>query len=203
MKKIVMVTLVGLFLAGTASTAGAVTLTPGLNAVISGVASLPAYDTVVTSVSNPYTFSYTGMTGTVSETVYQNSTGLLFTYTIKRAADAVNDAVARLSLTGFSAFSVNADYVAGTGIDAIMATRSGNGDTVGFTLAGVTTGTQTDLLWIQTNAQYYTPTIGLLQDGGQAEVGLVGPTATPEPGTVALFSTGLLGLMGFRRKRTV
>lgn len=206
MKKIIMVTLVGLFLVGGASTAKAVSLPTG------AFITLPAAEAVPGSVSglwfNPAVFSYNFSTvfGTITENVYRKADNtLLFTYVVNRNDATVTDGVTRFNALGFENLTVSGGYVDTSSVNTTQIDRFVSGS-IGFNFNLIPVGGTSDLLWLDTNAQYLRTTdFGVYgATGGQSTpVHGIGPTATPEPGTVALFSTGLLGLLGFRRKRLV
>jgi hypothetical protein len=121
MKKIVMMIMVSLFLMGMTSMAKAVILIPGQNNT-STTGATPDYgdNVVLAQVISPYSFGYLGnMTGTVTTSVYRNSTGLLFTYLVQRSADGIDENVTRLTAASYYGFNTNADYdlaTAGTSI---------------------------------------------------------------------------------------
>ncbi len=218
MKKIVMVVMVSLFFVGTASIAQATVISGSSGvATLSGLVlgALPATPDATVS----YTFDLSDSQvlpalGTVTQNVYLNQTtegvtGVLYTYKITRYPGVGSTlGVGRFSARNFSETSkVSTDYASNDAgnVDPVSVSRTSGGTFYfDWALADIIDdGDVSKMFFIQSDLPYYkVGNFSLLGDGTNDFVGFA-PTATPEPGTVALFSTGLLGLLGFRRKRLV
>ena len=118
----------------------------------------------------------------------------------------------RISTQSFAGFTTDVGYntvgVAGgpaaqpAGIVPNTVDRSGDGSVIGFnyTTSNITTGQNSVLLEIQTNATSYIPGYVSVQDGVSGFNAGFAPTSAPEPGTMALFGLGFVGL-GIARLR--
>jgi hypothetical protein len=150
-------------------------------------------------------------TGDVVEHVDQGSDGFLyFIY----GFEVTSGNVGRISVTDYTGFSTDVgtlkaycltpEYCPNTGNTApVSAGRSADGSSVYFDFGplGVTAGNMAYDLVIRTNAQNWQPGSIALQDGGNGTVVGFSP-AVPEPASMALFGSGLLGIAGvLRRKR--
>ncbi len=201
MKKLFLTVLIGLFVMGITGTASAVILAPGAgDTPISGGALLSS--TFVTSVVAPFSFGLgtTPMTGTVTEKVYTNRTGMLFTYELARDPDASVEVITRLTASDFTGFWVNANFnPLGTGNIATEVDRHSAG-VVGFEFDPISSGEFSKKLWIQTNAKSYQTGYVSLIDGRTADLTMLGP-ATPEPSSLMLLGMGILGLFGLGKKK--
>jgi hypothetical protein len=87
-------------------------------------------------------------------------------------------------------------------------TRSSSGNTVGFDFSFASgelmAGETTDLLVIKTNATSFSSgTVDLLSSGDFTSAGVFAPSPStvPEPGSLVLFGSGLLGLAGVLRRK--
>lgn len=204
MKKLLIITLVVLSIAFGLGTANAVPLAIGpTDYAISGSAlgSLPS--PIATSIAS-FDFGLPGelpMVGTVTEDIYRMPSGLLFTYVINRTSDGSLAVISRLSASIFSGFTTDADYDSGSsGVYAYNVDRH-SASTVGFDLYGALgAGQQSRVLYIQTDALYYTTGYVSLQNGRTADLTMLGPTAIPEPTSMLLLGMGILGIFGLKRK---
>jgi len=153
--------------------------------------------------------------GTVDEIVaLDNVTGDLdFIFQVHNDASSA-DALARISTGLFDGFTTDVGYSSTVFITAMGpgtrfpndVTRSANGNTVGFDFAdvllgGLMPGETTDLLVIKTNATSFTSgTVNFINDDvGSAQV--FSPSSVPEPGSLVLFGSGLLGFVGALRRK--
>jgi len=206
MKKLLIVAVACLFVAGFSATAKAVSLVPGqiINPVADGF-TLPAGSVELAAitaipVNGINSTGGTVFTGTLSEEVYSDSTGMLFEYTFSNTS-ATGDSIAHLSAGGYTGFTTNVDVTAGTGVVPSSVDSTVNGVLDFNFLSGVSSGLSSDVLWIQTNAKSYTGNSTQLQDGGNSRTSTYGPAATPEPATMLMFGIGALGLVGLRKRK--
>lgn len=208
MKKIVMMIMVSLFLVGAVSTASAVVLLPGDTAIVPTGAASPGGTFVTSIVDVPFTGTDIGgtvyFTGLLTETVRSNSTGLLFEYSFTNDVASINE-ITQISVTDYAGFSTDVDGPMNPALPSINGlSRSNNGVSVtaGYLDYPVQEGLLSGTFWIQTNAPQYTAGSTQFLGTGIATISTLGP-AVPEPATVSLLGMGLLGLLGFKRKRTV
>jgi hypothetical protein len=207
-----------MLVAGAASAAG-----PGVGTVslpintaitpIPGASVSAASQTLLASTSQSVNASTGLWTGELYSAVYQNtSTGFLtFVY---QAYDGPTSPVLptgdilRLSTINFNGYTTaigqSSTNLLGAATPTIAATEADRdaGPTIGFNFLA-TPGTETDLLFITTNAKSYSTGQSFLQDGGQAQYATFEPT--PEPSTIAAFAVmglGVLGLIVRARRRT-
>jgi len=177
--------------------------------------------TLVASNSGPV--GTATFTGTAITAVYQSNAGsggpcnatggcLDFYYQIQTVAGGT-DGPNRESFFNFGTFitdvfqvSTNAGLLAGFvngTINATSSDRSATGVTVGANYANsiFTPGTSSLIYVIRTNATLFTAGVFGVIDGGVSQINSFSPTAVPEPSTVALLATGLIGLVGYTRRR--
>ena len=201
-------------------------LAPGDVHVVPFTASSPG--TLLSSLISPFSFSTTGgvTSGTVFSAVFQNASGTLdFYYQIRNNGSSAT-ALSREfdgSFTGFGtavAFRLDGSSLPGgiftNGTDLnITADRGASGTTIGFNFVsappGIAPGITSAVLVISTDATSFgAGNVGVL-DGGSQTVTSFAPTSapiggTPEPSSVILMSSGLVGfaiaLRRFRERRS-
>ncbi len=201
MKKAILIAMLGLMMA---STAFAIPLLPGTFGVSTTGAAAPTGDLVASIIDAPFTgVDANGnitFTGTLNQWVYYNSTGMLFTYLFSSDSESVN-VIERLSTIDFSGWTTNVDSLQTAGDPwPLSFERSSDGSTVSAAHYVMAQGKTSSLLWIQTDAQYYGIGSTSLIDGGIANIQTYAP-AIPEPGTMMLLGTGLLGMIGYGKVR--
>ncbi|MCX5699813.1 MAG: PEP-CTERM sorting domain-containing protein [Candidatus Omnitrophica bacterium] len=208
MKKLLLTVIIGLCVLGISAPAMAVVIPPG--ALSTGAAApiapgqLPIMELLNISFTGLNAKGETAFSGLLTQKVYSNSTGLLFTYQFSNdaaPAGSVRDNITTLTTTDFSGFTTDVDAETSTNWNI----RRTSASTVGFDFIagganGITPGTSSHLLWIQTNAPSYTWGSTNLIDGGVATVKTYSP-ATPEPSSLMLLGMGILGLFGLGKKK--
>jgi hypothetical protein len=211
MKKILITTLVGLFVLGLAGSAKAVPLTPGLFVTPTGAGLPGGLGAAVASTGAMVSPNNGYLATTLRQDVYMNpGVGLLFVYIFANRV-ASRDAVTHMSTIDYEGFTTDVDaYQTGVSGDMpYIIGRNLSGATVDFNFvstnpvdAGVYPGTRSATLWIQTNAQYYTAGHATLLDGTYSQFNVFGP-AVPEPCSMTLLGMGILGLFGLKRKKAI
>jgi hypothetical protein len=110
-------------------------------------------------------------------------------------------------LTGYS-FDSFLTSVGFTGIsgefEPVTISRTTDGTTVDFNFLGaanVPAGGVSTYLVVQTNATAFTTGLVSLQDGSAGTAGGLVPTMVPEPSSIVLLGSGLLGIVGVVRRK--
>jgi len=201
MKKAILVAMFSLMMV---TTAFAIPLLPGnLSVTPTGVAA-PTGDLVASIIDAPFTgIDANGVvvfTGLLNQRVYSNTTGMLFTYLFKNDSGSA-DVINRLTTTDFKGWTTDVNSLMTAGHPwPLTIERSANGSVVAGAHYDVLQGETSSLLWIQTDAKYYGIGSTSLIDGGIANIKTYAP-AIPEPGTMMLLGTGLLGMIGYGKVR--
>jgi len=120
------------------------------------------------------------------------------------------DSIARISTASFTGFLTDVGFntcCGGTMADEV--TRSLSGSVVGWNFnavpgdQGILPGSVSAVLEIDTNAYGFINGVISVIDGGTTDLHGFAPTAVPEPASLMLFGSGLVGLGNFLRKKFI
>jgi hypothetical protein len=214
MKVLSGISVLALLLAGAATPSFATSLAPG-TVVTPGVVS----NTGATFLADtgPISFSFGGDTGTVEEAVLKGwpsvnpfgANDLSFVYQITvTGGDIVHLTTANFNIPGISidVAQIDASFITfpAPTTQAVSASLTSDGTTVGFGFTppdGLTAGMTSYALILNTNLTNFEPGVFSLQDGQTQNFDGFVPAAAPEPGSLALLGTGLLGFAGVARRK--
>ncbi|TMI90063.1 MAG: PEP-CTERM sorting domain-containing protein [Bacillati bacterium ANGP1] len=180
--------------------------------------------TLLASESVPFVSTLGNDSGTLTSAVYQESGGTLdFYYQVINNLTAPNcggtgqpgcDPIGRETNTSFTGFqtavgfrtdggSLGGPFVNGS-VPPFGADRNSTGNVVGFDFNltnPIQPGATSDVLVISTDATNFNLGHASVIDGGTSTVDSYEPAAVPEPGSMLLLSTGMLGMFAMRRSR--
>jgi hypothetical protein len=209
MKVLSGISVLALLIAGAATPSFATSLTPG-NVVTPGIVSANGSILASTGVTS---FNFGGDTGSVEEVVAFNSTNpfgandLAFVYQISvTGGDIVHLTTESFNVPGILIDvqqTANGLFAAPT-TAALNASLTSDGTTLGFGFTppdGLTAGMVSYTLIVNTNMTTFVPGVFSLQDGQTQNFDGFVPAAAPEPGSLALLGTGLLGVAGVARRK--
>jgi len=220
--------LFGIFGVSTASATliGTFPTNPGDTVVPTLVLTGAAPGTLLASLSVPFVDTLGTDSGTLVSAVYREAGGTLdFYYQVSNNPTAPNcpttqhptcDPISRVTDTSFThsltalgfrtdGGSFGGPFVPGSA-NPLFGDRSTSGDVVGFNFsppvaAKLQPGQTSDVLVISTDARNFDSGNASVINGGTITVASFEPAAVPEPGSILLLSTGMLGLFAMRRSR--
>jgi len=174
----------------------------------------PVSGTVIASIGGPWAGSG-GFSGNYQEIVYKdplnpfsaNDLDFIFA-TTNTSSPALGNEIGRMTTFNFAGFSTDVGNVASntltspcSNVNTVPLTsvdRSFDGSVIGFNLAPITVfpGECTQDLVVETNAVSFGPGTISIIDSQTATIAGFSPSTVPEPGTLALLGSGILGMVG-------
>jgi hypothetical protein len=212
-----------LAVAGSATQSRATPLPPNTQPPIATSVTTKTWgSTPIATYSSAFTFG-TGANkaqGTLTEKVFTDTAAghvgeldFVYSFTVNPSnsgpsstRSGANGHVKRITATDYTNANIyNAGYlVVANGTAPQTMDRDSTGSVVAFNFNvgnGVTAGHFSDTLVFKTTATKYVPGNTNLIDGGTVSVGGFSPNPVPEPSSLALLCTGVLGLSGYAWRR--
>jgi hypothetical protein len=168
-------------------------------------------ETLLASINGSYSNSQEF--GSYRAAVYTNGGGTLdFVYDFNEDPTGQLSALESATMSMFAGYTTDVMFVVnsttlvqpnnGFGAPSSV-TRTFDGNVVKFffPILGVGAGQASDTLIIRTNATTYTTGYYSIQDGQTSNLQGFEPSAAPEPGTIGMLGSALLGLAFFARRR--